>query len=210
MEIEVDRHLMLYPDRIQAEEYIREAEGKNPGHWVQHSRNAAHCAEIIATHHSGFNPEQAYIFGLLHDIGRREGVTGMRHVLDGYNFLSDEGFEAAARICLTHSYPVEGLVTGAGGWDGSKAELEFVSAYLDSIQYDDYDRLIQLSDLLSMPSGFCLMETRFVDVVMRHGFDEYTVDRWHGFIQVKKRIEGLIGVSVYELLPGIIENTLSL
>ena len=31
--------------------------------------------------------------GLLHDIGRREGVTGMRHTLDGYRYLLEQGFD---------------------------------------------------------------------------------------------------------------------
>lgn len=198
---------MEYPDRSKAEKYLLEAEKRNPGPWIQHSRNTAICAEIISTQHNDFNPDRAYVLGLLHDIGRREGVTGMRHVLDGYNFLAANGYEAAARICLTHSYPVEGMVVGAAPWDGSQQELEFVIAYLENIKYDVYDRLIQLCDLLSMPTGFCLIEKRFVDVVMRHGFDEHTLIRWEGFIQVKNRIERLTGSSVYKKLPGIVENT---
>ena len=201
---------MAYPDRHQAEKYLLDAEMRNPGPWVGHSRTAARCAEIIAAHHESLDADKAYVLGLLHDIGRREGITGMRHVLDGYNFMTSEGYETAARICLTHSYPVEGLVAGAGGWDGSRAELEFLRARLGLIRYDHYDRLIQLSDLLSLPSGFCLMEKRFVDVVMRHGFDEHTIARWNGFIQLKKEIDDFIGMSVYELLPDIVENTMKL
>ncbi len=43
----------------------------------------------------------AYILGLLHDIGRREGIHGMRHSLDGYNFSMKCGknlFDA----CIVH------------------------------------------------------------------------------------------------------------
>ena len=42
--------------------------------------------------------------GLLHDIGRREGVSGFNHVTDGYHFLLSLGFADAARICLTYSF----------------------------------------------------------------------------------------------------------
>ena len=40
-----------YPDRETAEELLREAEGRNPGPWGNHSRTAAYCAEASeATH----------------------------------------------------------------------------------------------------------------------------------------------------------------
>ena len=179
----------------------------NPGPWIQHSRNVARGAEIIAAQHPSIESERAYIFGLLHDIGRQEGISGMRHVSDGYHFLASKGYEAAARICLTHSYPIERQPLGASRWDGTAQELEFINTYLASIQYDDYDRLIQLCDAICLPSGFCLMEKRFVDVALRHGTNEDTIPRWKGFYQVKQHIERTIGTSIYGLLPGVVENT---
>ena len=44
--------------------------------------------------------------GLMHDIGRFEGVFGIRHATAGYHLLTDRGEVALARICLTHSFPV--------------------------------------------------------------------------------------------------------
>jgi len=90
------------------------------------------------------------VVGLLHDIGRREGVTGMRHVLDGYNFLADRGFEDAARICLTHSFAVKRLEAIFGAWDCTPDELRFIENTLAGIEFDDYDRLIVLCDSLAM------------------------------------------------------------
>ena len=152
-------------------------------------------------------PAIAVTIRRLHDIGRRFGVAGMRHVMDGYYFLCEEGYEGAARICLTHSYPVKEQVVGASPWDGSPQEHHFLSQYLDGIEYDDYDRLIQLLDALSLPTGFCLMEKRLLDVVMRFGVNDHTVSRWQGFFEVKAHIEQAIGGSIYRLLPGVIENT---
>lgn len=35
--------------------------------------------------------EKAFIMGFLHDIGRRYGVTQLKHTIDGYKFLSNQG-----------------------------------------------------------------------------------------------------------------------
>ena len=94
------------PSREWSERLLAESAALNPGPWEMHSRHVALGAQLIAARCPGLDLERAYILGLLHDIGRRFGVTGMRHVLDGYEFLSKEGFIGAARICMTHSYPI--------------------------------------------------------------------------------------------------------
>lgn len=69
----------MLPTREEAEALLREAEQCNPGPWGDHSRTAAHCAEAIAAHCPGLDPDKAYILGLLHDIGRRFGVRHLGH-----------------------------------------------------------------------------------------------------------------------------------
>ena len=199
--------MLPIPTLFRTEQYLSEAETLNPGPWVQHSLYVAQGARLIAERYPRLDPERAYILGCLHDIGRRCGVHGMRHILDGYRFMMEEGYEGAARICLTHSYPGNNVVAGAMPWDGSESELEFVRISLRQIEYDDYDRVIQLCDALSLPTGFCLMEKRLVDVVLRYGANENTVARWQGFFDVKAEIESAIGMPVYSLLPGVVENT---
>jgi len=93
------------PDAAQAEEILREAGTLNAGPWIAHSRHVAEAAQRIAAHLDPMDSEAAYVLGLLHDVGRREGVTGMRHVLDGYRYLSTRGYDDAARISMTHSFP---------------------------------------------------------------------------------------------------------
>ncbi|MBN2548005.1 MAG: HD domain-containing protein [Anaerolineales bacterium] len=195
------------PDLKQAEQYLCEAAQLNPGPWEPHSRYVAQAAQAIAARHPDLDSQRAYILGLLHDIGRRYGKTHMRHVLDGYRYLSNEGYEAAARICLTHSYPHKDEIIGATHWDGSDDELQFVRDYIAHIEYDDYDRLIQLCDCLALPNGYCLMEKRMVDVVMRYGLHDHTLSRWKAFFKAKEHFESLIGISIYHLLPGVVENT---
>jgi hypothetical protein len=153
--------------------------------------------------------EAAYILGCLHDIGRRAGKTGMRHALDGYVYLNSLRYQDAARISLTHSYPIKNAEAGADLWDGSDEEYQFVQTYLDQIEYDRYDRLIQLCDSLALPAGFCLMEKRLVDVVLRYGTNPLTIPKWKAYFAIKDDFEREIGQSIYSLLPGVVENTFS-
>lgn len=197
----------MIPSRERAQTVLAESADLNPGPWVAHSSYVAAGAQLIAERLAWLDPKRAYIVGLLHDVGRRFGVTGMRHVLDGYQFLNELGYPGAARICLTHSYPIKGEPHGASPWDGSKQEWHYVADYLAGIEYDDYDRLIQLCDGLSLPNGFCLLEKRLLDVTLRYGCNEQTVKRWQAFIEIKDYFEHRIGGSIYRLLPGVVENT---
>jgi len=198
------------PSRDRAETYLAEAERRNPGPWAGHVRVAARAAEAIAAHHPGLDPEVAYVLGLLHDLGRGQGGAGVpdvRHILDGYAFLRADGFPDAARICLTHSFPVKETGAYAGRWDCPPAERRFVQEYLDATPYTDYDRLIQLCDALALPDGFCLLERRFVDVVLRHGFNDLTLDKWRASLDLRRHFEAVAGTSIYVLLPGVVEHT---
>jgi hypothetical protein len=198
---------MITPTVEQADAVLAESASLNPGNWVSHSRIVARTAQTIAAHHPDLEPERAYVLGLLHDIGRREGVTDMRHILDGYHFLQALGWKEAARISLTHSYPIKDVSSGAGEWDGSPEELRFVQDFLDRISYNRYDRLIQLCDALAMPEGVVLMEKRLLDVVMRHGFNRFSLPRIQAFQQIKAGFEDELGTSIYRLLPEAIVNT---
>jgi hypothetical protein len=196
-----------FPSQDWSEKLLSESAVLNPGPWETHSRYVATGAQLIAAHCPGLDSGRAYVLGLLHDIGRRFGVTGMRHVLDGYQFLSQQGYPGPARVCMTHSYPIRHLPHGASPWDGSQQEWQVVADFLAAIEYDDYDRLIQLCDALTLPGGFCLLEKRLLDVTLRYGCDAWTIERWQAFIEIKKYFENKIGGSIYHLLPGVVENT---
>jgi len=198
---------MKLPTRQQAENYLAEARILNPGPWVDHSIQLGQAARRIANVHPDLDPEKAYILGILHDIGRREGVSDMRHVLDGYNFLLAEGYPEAACICLTHSYPIADVRARSGKWDGTVEEESFVADFLAKIEFTPYDRLIQLCDAICLPSGPVLMEKRLLDVTLRHGPNEFTTRKWQAFFDIQKGFEAVIGKSIYSLLPGVVENT---
>lgn len=198
---------MQIPSRNEAEHFLMEAQQMNPGPWVSHSRYAAQAAQAIASEHPRLDPEIGYILGLLHDIGRREGITALRHTLDGYSFLQEKGFSDAARISITHAFTTPEIRILDGRWDCTAEELEFLEEFLDEIEFNEYDRLIQLCDAVAMPGGFCLIEKRMVDVALRYGVGEHTLTRWKAHFDIKQKFEQDIGQSIYNLLPGVVENT---
>jgi HD domain len=197
---------MNIPTLDVAEHLLKEAEVLNPGPWVAHSRNVALAGKMIAEH-SNLNPETAYIMGLLHDIGRREGVHKMRHTLDGFKFMQVLGFDDVARICITHSFVLKDMDVHEGRWDCSAEELKVVTEFIERVKFDDYDRLFQLCDALALAEGICLLEKRIVNVALRIGVNAQTVSKWKALFEVQKYFEQKIGQSIYKVLPGVVETT---
>ena len=72
---------------------------------------------------------------MLHDIGRREGVTWLAHTIDGYDYLMSLGYEKAARICLTHSFPEKDVNTYIGRHDISAEDEQRLVTLLQSFDY---------------------------------------------------------------------------
>lgn len=190
----------------QAQDQLQIAAGLNPGGWILHSRSVAQNAQQIALH-AGMDAERAYIFGLLHDIGRRAGVTGILHLFDGYDYMMALGEDAIARICLTHSFPVPDVRHFSGKIDCTPAQLDFLKRYLHDHPFDDYDRLIQLCDAISLPQGACIVEKRLVDVALRHGVFEGMLDKWRAFLKLKKYFDRKCGCSIYSFLDNVLENS---
>ena len=193
----------------QAEHELNMAVQMNPGPWEQHSYSVANNARRIAQKVPGLDSDKAYVMGLLHDIGRRVGVTGILHVFDGYDYLMSLGEPELARICLTHSFPSKDVNTFFGKYDCTEEQIAFLKAYLENTEFDDYDILIQLCDAVSLPNGACIMEKRFVDVALRYGVQDYTTKRWRAYLELKKYFDSLCGCDVYTLLPGIVENSMT-
>lgn len=191
----------------QAARLLTEAAERNPGPWEAHSRVTADNARRIAQRIPGMDPRRAWLSGLLHDLGRGHGVTGVRHTLDGYRDLMALGEPQLARICLTHSFPDPEHPTFLGAWDITGEETRFLKDYLLQRDYDDYDALIQFCDLISLPTGACVMEKRLVDISLRYGTPEGTVAQWRRWLGLKNIFDRRCGCDVYTLLPGVLEQS---
>lgn len=195
-------------NRQNAELALRQASEANPGPWAEHSRYVAEACSHIASRCKGLSAEQAYLFGLLHDIGRHAGVSSERHLIDGYRYCMERGWEKAAQICISHAFMIQDIRTSIGIFDVSEDDYLFMESFVADAIYDDYDRLVQLCDALALPTGFCLLEKRFVDVTIRYGFHPATIDRWKKVLEIKALFEEQISCSIYNLLPGVAENSI--
>ena len=193
----------MYPNKEIAIAELELAGKLNPGPWMKHSYNVAEAARLIAEQCDGLDSEKAYVCGLLHDIGRRTGIAAVRHIIDGYDYAASKGWEEVARVCLTHSFPVKDIEADIGKKDITGEQYNFIKHYLESIEYDDYDKLIILCDALADANGFCILEKRFIDTTRRYGIYPFSVDRWNNTYEIKAYFEEKIGKSIYELLPEI-------
>ena len=185
---------------FEAEKLLYEAEQRNPGAWIGHSKTTAFCAKAIAEHCDNLDADITYILGLLHDIGRREGVTDMRHIIDGYNYMTSLGYDDCAKICLTHSFPYKDIKSYNGQNDCTAEETEFINTFIENTEYEDYDKLIQLCDALALPDGATYIEKRLVDVVMRRGFNDLTIQKWKSFFGLKEYFDKKTGTDIYKLI----------
>lgn len=190
-----------------AEAALLEAAHTNPGAWVDHSRYVAKACENIAENCKNLSAEKAYVYGLIHDIGRYVGVTSEKHLIDGYRYCMNRGWEKAAQICISHAFMIQDIKTSIGKFDISDDDYHFMKEFVENAVYDDYDRLVQLCDALALPTGFCLLEKRFVDVTIRYGFHPATIERWKKILEIKTLFEEQMGCSIYNVLPGVVENS---
>ena len=202
-----ERNQVSWPTRDEAEALLAWAHARNPGAWREHSRVVARAAQAIAEK-CRMDGERAYVSGLLHDIGRYEGVRGLHHVYAGWALMHQRGYPGIAAICMSHSFPVRQLGAYSGKADCTAEELAVMAAYLAQATYDDLERLIQLCDAISSAQGVCLMEVRLMDVLRRHGLNDFSGQKIEGFFALKTYFDTLCGMNIYELFSDEIRETL--
>lgn len=181
---------------------LDESEKLNPGLWKNHSLETAICAEKIALEIQkngfDFDPEKAYILGLLHDIGRRNGHTYLAHAIDGYDYLMNFGFKDCAEICITHSFNEQKIESYIGKNDVSEERYKKIENLLKSRQFNDYDRLIQLLDATCGADGTKNLENRMNDVKKRYGY--YPKEKWDKNFELKNYFEKLMKKNLYDVI----------
>lgn len=195
--------LSLEPSKAIAEFILEEGYKLNPGPWKLHSIAVAKAAEkianaIVANGGKSLNPEKAYVFGLLHDIGRRFGYTYLSHVIDGYEYLHNFGYDTAAQICITHSFNLQDINDYIGKKDVTDEQYEKIRMLLNAKEFDDYDRLIQLLDSTCGADGTQNLEERMNDVKSRYGY--YPQSKWDKNFELKSYFEKLMGKNFYEVI----------
>lgn len=188
----------MLPTREEAERLLAEAEKCNPGQWKDHSEYVAICAEKIAAACDGMDENKAYVCGLLHDVGRKYGVWHMRHIYGGWKYMLELGYDEVARICLSHSFSIQRIEDYVGNIDVTEEEWAELKVALDSMNYDDYDLLIQLCDSMAGAEGIVSMEERMGDVKCRYG--AYPQDKWDRNLELKRIFSEKAGKDIYKIV----------
>lgn len=150
----------------------------NTSGWISHSLYEARAMQKLATF-LGIDPEKAGILGLLHDYGRKF-THDFSHVTRGYEALIDAGWEDEARATLTHSFINAGRCAtcdpaeegffideeGKPAWTDD-AKKDDITDVLENMQYDEYDTLLNIADLISTAQGITSPFERVQDVATR-------------------------------------------
>lgn len=168
----------------------------------QHSLLVAACAEILAAKIHGMDSKKAYALGLLHDYGKviNEKDNKLFHGLTGYKIMSELGYDEVAKICLTHTFINKDFKHEDYQAYDSK-ELTACKKLLKNIDYDDYDRLIQLSDMMVTVVGFKTLKERMIYIRDKYNICNLTMKKkYRQVLKLKDYFDKLCGCDVYKLL----------
>jgi hypothetical protein len=69
-----------------------------------------------------------------------------------------------------------------------------------------YDKLVQLGDAMGLPEGITIMERRILDVNLRYGLHDWTIESWKAMFKLQSEIEDRLGYSIYKIFPEAVEN----
>ncbi len=186
---------------------ILEADNPRANEFVErmtiHTEWVAKAAAIIAKQ-VGLDIEKAQIYGLLHDYGKYFGDAQNKttfHGIIGYEEMKKLGYNDVAKICLTHTFSDKNFPLSEYSTYNHKHLLQ-TKEILKSIEYDDYDKLLQLSDLLvKLEGGFDTIETRFIRLKRVYNIsDEATNKKILEANNIKRYFEEKGNFNIYKAL----------
>ena len=134
------------------------------------------------------NSEFAFCYGLLHDYGRKFSHN-FDHVIIGFEQLSDLNLCKYAKGCLTHSFingerycNNEYIDNGFEVKNGkvllnNKYKKEDIYEVLQSSNYNLYDDILNIADLMATDSGIVSPEKRVSDIAKRRNNIESSKNR---------------------------------
>lgn len=169
-----------------------------------HLELTASVAKIIADKTPNLDGEKAYIYGLLHDCGKFHGdMFGKNsfHGLVGYQKMQEQGLFDIAKISLTHSFFNQDFRIEEYGYDYDS--LVKTKEIFKTIELDDYDKLLALSDILNNSKKFCYgkIEDRMERVRKKYNMsDEVFKKTCQEAMAVKQYFDQLCNCDVYDLL----------
>lgn len=158
----------------------------NASSWISHCLYEGELASQLASA-MGLDADTAMKLGLLHDVGRKFDHSFM-HTIKGFEYLYSLGYQEEAFCALSHSFlplpedgkfmgsrcancdpAIDGFYVNEDGQgvfeDGSK--LDDMTQFLSVYQYNLYDIILNISDLMATSFGIVSPEERVNDVYSR-------------------------------------------
>lgn len=154
--------------------------GINKSNWLAHSLQVAKLCSIIAKK-CGLDDEKAFRLGILHDYGRKYD-HGIKHIMIGFEKLFDLGYYEESIACLTHSFlnvNILAIYAPSNSYviDENKNAIPVDDSithndmyrFLSTYSYSDYDRILNIADLMATEEGIVAPKERILDIEKRRG-----------------------------------------
>lgn len=202
---------MTLPNRAQAQEMFEEVirlrninpypfTGNMEHNFRTHCLAVAEAAEKIAFY-CGMDAEKAYVLGLLHDCGRIKDEPNEKvfHGQVGYDYMMELGYSEIARISITHCF--YDIDFDEKGYGYPPASYPRSRELLKWIEFNDYDRLLHLTDLTNDMGKICTLEYRMESVSKRYNIPLDTLRPHLKKLQeIKAYFDAKAGTDIYQLL----------
>lgn len=155
---------------------------RNTSNWINHCLNVGVVCKNLGTS-LNLDADKAFALGILHDVGRKKSQK-FDHTIKGFEYLVDLSYEDEAFACLTHSF-----VNGGRCASNEKAEEGFyldnegnphfmddavkddITVFLENYEYNDYDLILNIADLVATSSNIATIEERLKDIATRREID---------------------------------------
>ena len=128
---------------------------------------------------ANLDTDKAFKMGLLHDYGRKYNHSGL-HITLGFKKLFSLGYITESIGCLTHSFLNDNYFACYNPTDEYKVNDDLNIIYikesvkenelykfLSTYTYTDYDRILNLADLMTSANGVITPEKRIIDIEKR-------------------------------------------
>lgn len=166
-------------------------------YWAIHSRLVGLTAKVLAER-LNLNSKKAYYLGLFHDIGRMYHLDDFSHLYKGFDFLLNKLGFSYAKICITHAYPIKNVYSFNGEITNNDMK-EFIIKFLNEVNYDIYDLLIQLCDSICTYK-LITIEDRYNDLKKKNKYNTFTNDKLIKLNDIKNYFDKLLNDDVYKIL----------
>ncbi len=201
------------------EVFLKKFYGRFGKPWQAHCRNVARLSCLFASHIYGCDQNFAYLYALVHDIGKsteRAEKDTRYHVYEGYRILDDLGLDSLKMSPLTHSFPNLSNLTLIPGYynpywdqniDKTKLSLKidpdidiFIPSKLKGYEPNIYDDIVNIADLMSKGNTCVSITERLECVRKKYGETPYDAETEIAIFKKKEMLEKLMCCKIEDIV----------